>query len=290
MKRCLSCNAFYDSTLANCSICGFKPLLVDGFYSYAPDLIHGGGGFKSDYFSDLASLEDANFWFRSRNQLILWALEEYCQDFKSFLEIGCGTGYVLSGVSKTFPYSTLHGSEIFIAGLGYAAARLPSVNLMQMDARDIPFQEEFDVIGAFDVIEHIEEDECVLAQVHAALKPHGFMLLTVPQHAWLWSHVDEHACHVRRYSISDLSHKIKIAGFQIIRSTSFVTTLLPAMIISRLLQKRTSERQFDETAELKITPWLNSFFFNLLSAELILIKKGLSFPVGGSRLVVARKI
>ncbi len=158
MKRCLACNTLYVSSLADCSICGFKPLLVDGFYAYAPDLAHGGGGFKSSYFSDLARLEEANFWFQSRNQLILWALEEYCQNFQSFLEIGCGTGYVLSGVSKLFPHSTLQGSEIFIAGLGFAAARLPTVNLMQMDARDIPFQEEFDVIGAFDVLEHIEED------------------------------------------------------------------------------------------------------------------------------------
>ena len=290
MKRCLTCNTLYVSSPADCPSCGFKPLLMDGFYAYAPDLAHGGGGFKSSYFSDLARLEEANFWFQSRNQLILWALEEYCQNFQSFLEIGCGTGYVLSGVSKLFPHSTLQGSEIFIAGLGFAAARLPTVNLMQMDARDIPFQEEFDVIGAFDVLEHIEEDERVLAQVHASLKPHGFMLITVPQHAWLWSPVDEYACHVRRYAASDLHHKIKSAGFQIIRSTSFVTTLLPAMIASRFLQRRVSDEKFDATAELKISPWLNSLFFQLLRTELVMIRKGFSFPVGGSRLVVARKI
>lgn len=290
MKRCLSCNALYVSSLASCSTCRFKPLFVDGFYAYAPDLAHGGGGFKSNYFSDLASLEDANFWFRSRNQLILWALEEYCQNFQSFLEIGCGTGYVLSGISKLFPHSTLQGSEIFIEGLSFAAERLPFVNLMQMDARDIPFQEEFDVIGAFDVLEHIAEDEDVLAQVYAALKPNGFMLLTVPQHAWLWSSVDEYACHVRRYAASDLHHKIKTAGFQVVRSTSFVTTLLPAMMASRLFKKKISDRKFDATAELKISPWLNSLFFQLLRSEIAIISKGFNFPVGGSRLVVARKL
>ena len=226
MKRCLNCNEHYSSSNIVCPKCGFEPVLVDGFHAYAPKFAHTGSGFKSSYFSDLARLEEANFWFQSRNQLILWALEEYCQNFQSFLEIGCGTGYVLSGVSKLFPHSTLHGSEIFIAGLGFAAARLPSVNLMQMDAREIPFQEEFDVIGAFDVLEHIEGDERVLAQVYKALKPHGFMLLTVPQHAWLWSTIDEYACHVCRYSASDLHHKISSAGFQIVRSTSFVTSLL----------------------------------------------------------------
>src|SRR5690606_22871969 len=116
-----------------------------------------------------------------------------------FLEIGCGTGFVLSGVADAFPAVRLFGSEIFTAGLEFAARRQPSVNFMQMDARSLPFLDEFDVIGAFDVLEHIVEDGQVLAQMREALKPNGIILLTVPQHEWLWSPVDEFACHVRRY-------------------------------------------------------------------------------------------
>jgi SAM-dependent methyltransferase len=200
MKRCLACNIRYASSIFDCPSCGFRPTHVDGFPAYAPDFAHGGGGFKTSFFSELARLEDGNFWFQSRNKLILWSLGEYCRNFQSFLEIGCGTGYVLSGISKLFPNATLHGSEIFTAGLGFAAAKLPLVNFIQMDGRNIPFDEEFDVIGAFDVLEHIEEDELTLAQMHAALKPRGIMLITVPQHAWLWSPIDEYACHVRRYT------------------------------------------------------------------------------------------
>ncbi|MBA3580918.1 MAG: class I SAM-dependent methyltransferase [Gammaproteobacteria bacterium] len=290
MKRCLACNEHYAMPMVACPSCKFKPILMNGFHAYAPDSAHAGGGFKSSYFSELARLEEANFWFQARNRLILWGLEKYCKNFKSFLEIGCGTGYVLSGISKQFPHSTISGSEIFIDGLAFAAARLPSVNFMQMDARNIPFEEEFDVIGAFDVLEHIEEDERTLAQVHTALRPEGYMLLTVPQHAWLWSPVDEYACHVRRYSALDIHAKITAAGFHIIRSTSFVTSLLPAMLVSRIVQKRASKEKFDATSELKISHWLNSLFFRMLSLELALIKKGFNFPIGGSRLVVAKKI
>lgn len=289
MRRCLSCNARYEFSIRSCPNCGLTPALVNGFDAYAPDVAHDGGGFKSNYFSELARLEESNFWFQSRNQLLLWALENYGKDFQSLLEIGCGTGYVLSGISKKFPRSTLYGSEIFIAGLGFAASRLPSAKLMQMDARKIPFDNEFDVIGAFDVLEHIKEDEDVLAQMCAVLKPDGLMLLTVPQHAWLWSPIDEYAFHERRYAAADIHQKIEGAGFRVIRSTSFVTTLLPAMMISRFLQKKVSDKQFDATAELKISPWLNSLLSKLLRSELALIKRGVNFPVGGSRLVVARK-
>lgn len=290
MNRCLACGARYASSMRNCAVCDRGPELINGFDAYAPGMAYEGGGFKSDYFAELANLEEANFWFRSRNQLILWAIEKYAPNFQSLLEIGCGTAYVLSGVSKKFPHATLSGSEIFLAGLGFAAARLPAVKFMQMDARTIPFENEFDVVGAFDVVEHIKEDEEVLSQIHACLKPEGVVFLTVPQHAWLWSAADDYACHERRYAAADLHRKIRTAGFQLLRSTSFVTSLLPAMMVSRFFQRRTSTENFDASAELKISPWLNHLFWKILSFERTLIQKGLNFPVGGSRLIVAKKI
>jgi len=103
-----------------------------------------------------------------------------------------------------------------------------------MDARKIPFEEEFDVIGLFDVIEHIEEDDLVLSQVNSALKSNGVVIITVPQHMCLWSAADEYACHIRRYSKYEIEQKITNAGFEILRSTSFVTLLLPALFLSRM--------------------------------------------------------
>jgi hypothetical protein len=116
------------------------------------------------------------------------------------------------------------------------------------------------------------------------------MLITVPQHAWLWSPLDEYAFHERRYAAQDLHQKIEAAGFSVIRSTSFVTSLLPAMMISRFLHKKVTDKKFDAAAELKISPWLNALFSRMLGAELAVIRRGIDFPIGGSRLVVARKI
>jgi SAM-dependent methyltransferase len=287
MKRCLSCNACYASSIHICPSCDFVPALMDGFDSYAPDFAHDGGGFKSNYFSELARLEETNFWFRSRNQLIIWAIEKYCPNFKSFLEIGCGTGYVLSGVSKRFPHSTLFGSEIFIAGLGFAANRLPSTKFMQMDARNIPFENEFDVVGAFDVIEHIKEDKLVLQNLFQAVKPGGSLLLTVPQHQWLWSAADDYACHERRYLAGDLHAKLTDAGFEIVRSTSFVSLLLPAMMLSRYRGR--IGQKFDALDEFRINPTINNILEFVMAIERGLIRWGINIPFGGSRLVVAKR-
>lgn len=288
MKRCLSCQQTFSSSATDCPACGFSPVLGNGFSLYAPDFADSGGGFKASYFSELARLEAQNFWFRSRNQLIVWALNKYCKDFQSFLEVGCGTGFVLSGVSQAFPGATLLGSEIFTAGLGHAAARLPLVKFIQMDARNIPYREEFDVIGAFDVLEHIEDDVTVLGEVRAALKENGFLFITVPQHGWLWSSVDEYACHVRRYSASELHTKLETVGFEIVRSTSFVSFLLPAMLLSRVKQRH-AQSSIDPADELKLSRGLNAFLYKVMQAEVGLIRSGINLPIGGSRLVVAKR-
>jgi SAM-dependent methyltransferase len=289
MKRCLACDAHYSTPATQCPDCGFTPARVDGFEAHAPQYAHEGGGFKAHYFSELARLEEGNFWFRSRNRLIQWAIATYCDQLKSFLEIGCGTGYVLSGIIAAFPEASLQGSEIFTAGLEFSASRLPSVKFTQMDARNLPFYQEFDAVGAFDVLEHIPEDELVLTNMRDALRPGGMVFLTVPQHPWLWSETDEYALHVRRYRSSSLRRKIEIAGFQIVRTTSFVTLLLPAMIASRLFNRTNNGERFDPSKEFLIPSVVNAAFFRVLTVELSLIKLGINFPVGGSLLIVAKK-
>jgi SAM-dependent methyltransferase len=157
-----------------------------------------------------------------------------------------------------------------------------------MDARDIPFEDEFDVIGAFDVLEHIAEDERVLSEMYRAVRPEGGVILTVPQHAFLWSQADEHACHIRRYNARDLKQKVEQAGFTLVRATSFVSLLLPLMMASRL-RRSVPDTDYDPLAELKIGGLINEFVVNILGLERTLIRTGLSFPAGGSLLVVARK-
>lgn len=157
-----------------------------------------------------------------------------------------------------------------------------------MDARNIPFRDEFDVIGAFDVLEHIPEDFAVLAQAYAALKPGGHLLVTVPQHPWLWSPSDDYARHERRYRSTALQDKVRSAGFKILRSGSFVSLLLPLMLLSRLAVRRKTGA-FNPLDEFKLPSWLNRSFYNLMKMETGLIKLGMNFPLGGSRFIVARK-
>ena len=241
--------------------------------------------FKKEFFQDLFNLESGNFWFRNRNKLIIWSIKKFFPSAKSLLEIGCGTGFVLSGIKKALPHLELCGSELFEDGLSFAQKRIPDAHLMQLDARKLPFDERFDVIGAFDVIEHIEEDEEVLRELYRACRQG--IVLTVPQHKWLWSYLDEHSCHKRRYTRKELAEKVEAAGFTIKFATSFVSFLLPVMLMSRLRKKASED--FDVTAELKLPAFANAILEKILQIELLLIGKSISFPAGGSLLLIATK-
>lgn len=259
-----------------------------GFPAFAPELAHAESGYDPTHYSALAGLESRNFWFRARNRLIVWALGRYFPGARRFLEAGCGTGFVLSGITAAFPALEMTGSEVAAEGLGFAARRAPAARLIQMDARRIPFRGEFDAAGAFDVIEHIEDDRAVLRALREALVPGGGLLLTVPQHPFLWSEYDVRARHVRRYRAADLCAKLTEAGFEIVKMTSFVTLLLPLMIASRFMQ-RAPGADYDPLAELRIAPWLNWTLEQALDLERLLIRAGINFPVGGSLLVVAKR-
>jgi SAM-dependent methyltransferase len=287
MIRCPGCGEGHDARLAACPRCGFAPRIVEGLPAWAPELAFAAEGFEPEYFENLARLEAGNFWFRARNALVTWALRKYFPGLRSFLEVGCGTGYVASGVARAFPDARLVGSEVYSAGLQHAARRNPRADFVQMDARNVPYEDEFDVVGAFDVVEHIAEDEVVLANLRRAARPGGGVMITVPQHPSLWSAADEYARHVRRYTAAELHAKVRRAGLEIVRSTSFVTLPLPAMLLSRL--SRRDIGTFDPAAELTVPAPVDRALEAVLALERSAIGAGLSFPVGGSRLVVAHR-
>jgi SAM-dependent methyltransferase len=203
------------------------------------------------------------------------------------LEVGCGAGFVLTAVREAFPGLELTGTDVSTERLAHARDRLPGVRLIELDALEPP-PHTFDVVCAFDVLEHIPDDGRVLTRIFEATAPRGGAILLVPQHPRLWSAADDYGHHVRRYTRPELIAKLEEAGFRATRATSFLTALLPIMVAARL-RHRGRAKQYDLAAELVPPRPLNSLFERILDGERWLIDRGVSLPVGGSLLVVARR-
>jgi SAM-dependent methyltransferase len=163
---------------------------------------------------------------------------------------------------------------------------VPGAQLLQLDAAHLPFEAEWDVAGAFDVLEHLDDDSAGLEQLARAVAPGGTVVLTVPQHPWLWSADDEYGRHRRRYRRQELVGRVRGAGLEVERVTSWVSSLLPLMALSRLRPARGS---FDPAHELRQRRLTRAVLENVLRGEQTLIERGVSFPAGGSLVVVARR-
>jgi SAM-dependent methyltransferase len=220
----------------------------------------------------------------------VWLAQRYLPERASYLEIGCGTGYQIKALCAAFPNWNLSASEAQPQGLGFARQRVGGdVALLQMDACRIPFDTEFDVIGAFDVIEHIEDDRRAVAQMFRALRPGGYLVVSVPQHMFLWSQFDELGYHYRRYGRGEMERLLTSEGFTIVDSRSFNSILLPMMALSRLRKRSGRSVDVDVLDELRISPALNSMLSAALRLEAAMSETGVKWPVGGSRVVVASK-
>jgi len=296
-RRCLACNAVEPIAADQpvwppgwrCASCGQVVAQSDGISVFAPELADTISGFDPKAFDALAAAEAKHFWFVTRNELIVGLINKFFPDARRFIEVGCGNGAVLRAVAESRSWERLVGSELHPSGLSRARERLPdAVEFVQMDARRIPAVEAFDLTGAFDVIEHIADDEAVLRGLRAATQAGGGTIIAVPQHPWLWSHLDDYAQHQRRYKRGELETKLRRCGFEVLFSSSFTALLLPIMAASRL--KGWSSDNADIDRELTINPHANALLIAILRAEVRLTLAGLSWPAGGSRIVVGRAI
>ena len=269
----------------SCGACGYVPRTFADVPLLAPEVAD---GFSPGSFDLLAEAEAKSFWFRQRNALIVETISRHAPGAASFLEIGCGNGYVLAAVREALPDMDVAGAELHPEGLAHARRRLPEVPLLQLDARRLPFVGEFDVVGAFDVLEHIDDDRAALLSIHRALSEDGMLVITVPQHPWLWSAVDEAARHRRRYTRRTLRELLAATGFRVVLTTSFVSTLLPLMAASRLAERLRSA-PYDEMREHRSAERLGPLLERPLMVERALIRRGGRLPAGGSLLAVARR-
>lgn len=277
-----------------CSHCGDTAPMEIGIPLFAPKLADTISGFDPKSFEMLAEIEDNHFWFVPRNRMLTGLIQKYFPHAQDILEVGCGNGTVLSALAKAGVRRHLVGSELHPSGLAVAVQRLgKNAELVQMDARDIMAENAFDVIGAYDVIEHIAEDETVLQSMYKALRPGGGVVIAVPQHPWLWSTADEVAYHERRYKLGELEEKLKSNGFRPVFSTSYCSFLLPIMVASRLKERwRKKNSQQSEMSDIEAKPpsAANAVLKSVLQGEVSAILAGVRFPLGGSRIVVATRV
>jgi SAM-dependent methyltransferase len=254
------------------------------------------GGYDASLFDDLARVEDRHFWFRARNVLLYELAKKLSSGLKPgylVLEVGCGTGNVLNVLHRACAGGLVIGMERYFDGLPHARRRYAGP-LVQGDARDLPFGKKFELVGMFDVLEHIPEERETLLSLRELLAPGGRLILTVPAHQFLWSHFDEAAHHCRRYSAKQIQRALVDTGFAIDFVSQFMACIFPLVWTFRKLgglRKRVNADKARKLAlqEFRIVPGINGVLASLMTAEAHWLARGHRLPFGTSLVVVARR-
>ena len=267
--------------------------VVNGIKCFSPDVANAYADYPDGGFDLTDKSGESSFWVRSRNRLFKRIVYDHLAltGRTKFLEIGCGTGEFIRQIVNNENLE-ITGSEIYLKGLLYAKKNLLNVDFIQLDITQGKIDKQFDMIAAFDVVEHVENDAAAISNINQMLREGGTLIISVPQHMFLWSRLDEIVKHKRRYSRRELLSKLRQSGFDISYCTSFLFILFPLMLISRLFDKGHVQSQSDEVAlekRVKFSGALNWIFDLFMRVDEALIRLGISLPFGGTLLVVATK-
>ncbi len=205
-------------------------------------------------YDQMAELDQRHWWYVARREVLSALIERTVGRASNLaiLEVGCGTGHNLAMLSR---FGTVDALELDSEARALAEKRLgkPILRSPLPDLTDVP-ERHYDLIGAFDVIEHIEDDRGALASIARRLKPGGKFIMTVPAHQWMWSAHDVANHHQRRYSIRQLRGLVENSPLRLEQSGYFNSLLFPLAIAERLASKLRRK----EDGGLSLPPnWLN---------------------------------
>jgi ubiquinone/menaquinone biosynthesis C-methylase UbiE len=235
-------------------------------------------------------LEQEYWWFVGLRKIIT-ALLDFSGGVSRemrVLDVGCGTGALLNELRERADYVV--GVDLSSEALDFCRLR-GHENLAKADGASLPFKdEEFDIVTAIGVIEHISDDKRFLSELQRVLKGRGRLILMTSSFPFLWTQADVANEHKRRYYLRDLEKEVHKHGFSTIRFSHFNFLLFPAlaaMLIGHRLIKGLNSPKPE-----RFLPMPPAAVNRLLTLVLVLeanLIKWLRLPWGVSMIGVFRK-
>lgn len=260
----------------------------DGIIIFHDDIDDNHTDYNSKGLDSLYRVEEEHFWFIARKELIFQQMKSVIDKKSRIIEIGAGTGNVSRYLQKN-GYNNISVGEMHLNGLKYAKS-YGIKECYQFNLLDTPFKNEFDAVCMFDVLEHIENDDLALHNIHKTLHTNGHIILTVPAHMWLWNRDDVLAGHKIRYTKKELVKKLETNGFEVLSSRYFFISIIPLLYLRTILNNddKTNVKKEEYNGDISMNPITSTI---LLFISRIENKLNAFLPnlFGGSLFVIARK-
>jgi SAM-dependent methyltransferase len=240
---------------------------------------------EREIYRRMREIEHRHWWFRGRRRILAAVLGRLgLPPGAAILDAGCGTGGNLELLGRL---GRVTGLESDAEARQVAAERNFAPVLAGSLPDDVPLADAtFDLVTLLDVLEHIDDDAGALRAAARLLRPAGFLVLTVPAYACLWSRHDEVHHHKRRYTRGALRERVACTGLTVRHATYFNSWLLPLVALARGLERL---RRPAPAEQLPLPPpAVNAILEHVFASERLWVARR-SLPAGVSILLVAQK-
>jgi SAM-dependent methyltransferase len=245
---------------------------------------------QKEYYQEYYRIEREHWWFIVRAEILMQKAEMLLRNVASpkILNIGAATGRSSQLLNA---YGMVKSVE-YDQDCYEFTKTLDDIDIIQASITELPFDDaSFDLVCAFDVIEHVEDDEKAWQEMRRVCKPGGKIMVSVPAFLFLWSEHDIINHHQRRYTKKTL---LKIAGTENNLYCSYFNTMLFFPIaIFRLLKNMISGRPRAEHAKSDFKGSRKGLLSLILQwifrLEKPLIQFGISLPFGVSLMLIQEK-
>jgi SAM-dependent methyltransferase len=230
-------------------------------------------------YAQMYAMEDGHWWFRGR-RAVIWSLLGHtaAPSPARVLDAGCGTG---RNVAEFAGLGDVIGIEPSASAVEFCHRRgLTNVREARVEALPFP-DDSFDLIFAFDVLEHLDDDVAGMRELRRVAAPGAWFVATVPAYRWLWSQHDHTHHHRRRYNRRMLVSNARAAGWRPVFSTYFNSILLPPIAAVRGFRRGHSHDAGATDYELTPGP-LNRALGVPMQMEAKAIARGIRLPAGVS--------
>ncbi len=234
--------------------------------------------YRSERLHIIAKLESEHFWFVPRRRRLLDLVSRTLPARARVLDVGCGTGGFCAALR-------LRGHEAIGTDPHAAEMGLPPDRFVPGTSDRLPFPDaSFDAVCIFDVLEHVD-DTAAIGECRRVLRPGGYLFLSVPAYASLWSQRDTVAGHKRRYDRPMVRALLETGGFKLRELSGYQFFLLPLIWWSRSGRKRAADCVAREDT---VSPSLNRVLRRINHWEVSLTALIGAPPVGSSLVAAAR--
>lgn len=175
-----------------------------------------------------ASLDHSDYWwYRARTDLLEVALGRFVARPARILDVGSADGPSVGWLQGRQRVQI----DVDPRGLTPGGGVLGS-------ALSLPFADRtFDVVSAFDVLEHCEPEQRAIGELARVLDVGGRLLLSVPAYEWAWTDHDVRAGHHRRYTRRRLLETVEGTGLSVQRCTYAFGSVFPLFAAERLVRR-----------------------------------------------------